>query len=75
MTAPERSSSALQAELIRRLQDLIVALDQRVPHVERAGEASIARDAAALKAKALQRIAELQAGSDAAAPETRKASR
>jgi hypothetical protein len=39
---------------------LIVALDRRVPHVERSGEAAIARDAAALKEKALKRIAVLE---------------
>jgi len=72
MNAPERTPTpaAVQAELVRRLQDLVVALDQRVPHVERVGEAAIARDAAALKAKALQRIAELDAESDAAARRT-----
>jgi hypothetical protein len=38
------------AELTRELEELIVALDRRVPRVERAGEAPIARDAAALRA-------------------------
>jgi hypothetical protein len=46
----------------RELRELIAALDRRVPHVERAGEASIARDAAALKARALKRIEELERG-------------
>lgn len=46
-------------ELTRGLQDLIAALDRRVPRVEQAGEAAIARDAAALWAKALDRLAEL----------------
>jgi hypothetical protein len=45
---------------IRHLHDLIAALDRRVPQVERVGEAKIARDAAALKARALKRIAELE---------------
>jgi len=45
---------------IRVLQELIEALDRRFPQVERAGEATIARDAAALKVKALARIAELE---------------
>jgi hypothetical protein len=45
---------------IRVLHELIEALDRRFPHVERAGEANIARDAAALKAKALERIAEIE---------------
>ena len=50
----------IRNKLIRELQELIAALDRRVPHVERAGEAAIARDAAALKLKALKRIGELK---------------
>jgi hypothetical protein len=46
---------------IRELLELIAALDRRVPQVQRAGESSIAREAAALKARALKRIAELEA--------------
>jgi len=45
---------------VRELQELIAALDRRLPQVQRAGEASIARDAAALKARALRRIEELE---------------
>ena len=45
---------------VRELLELIAALDRRVPQVQRAGEASIARDAAALKARALKRIEELE---------------
>lgn len=45
---------------VRELLELIAALDRRVPQVQRAGEASIARDAAALKARAVQRIEELE---------------
>ena len=48
-------------ELKRELEELIAALDRRVPRVERAGEAAIARDAAALRAKAVNRLAELAA--------------
>jgi hypothetical protein len=47
---------------VRELLELIAALDRRVPQMERAGEASIARDAAALKARALKRIEELERG-------------
>jgi hypothetical protein len=50
----------IRNELIRELHELIAALDRRVPQVERAGEASMARDAAALKVKALKRIAALE---------------
>ena len=46
---------------IRILQELIAALDRRLPQVQRAGEAAIARDATALRASALKRIAELEA--------------
>jgi len=45
---------------VRELLELIAALDRRVPKVQRAGEASIARDAAALKARALKRIEQLE---------------
>lgn len=45
---------------IRELRELIAALDRRVPHVERAGEAAIARDAAALKVKAMKRLADIE---------------
>ena len=46
--------------VIRELLELIDALDRRVPQMQRAGEAAIARDASALKAQALQRVAELE---------------
>jgi hypothetical protein len=46
---------------IRHLRELIAALDKRQPHIERVGETAIARDAAALRKKALERLAELQA--------------
>jgi hypothetical protein len=49
-----------RARLIRNLRELVAALDRRVPHVERSGEAMIVRDAEALKAKALKRILELE---------------
>ena len=45
--------------LARELEELIAALDRRVPRVEQAGEAAIARDAAALQAKAVNRLATL----------------
>jgi len=51
-------------ELVEELRELIAALDRRVPRVERAGESAIARDAAALRAKALRRLHELTDGND-----------
>ena len=56
----EPQSDTDRARQIRHLRELIAALDRRVPHVERSGEAAIARDAAALRDKALRRIAELE---------------
>jgi hypothetical protein len=49
-----------RARALRHLYELVTALDRRVGHVERAGEAAIARDAAALREKALKRISELE---------------
>jgi len=59
-SAPETMTAITRGELIQELRELIAALDRRVPHVERAGEVSIARDAAALKARALKRIEDLE---------------
>jgi hypothetical protein len=46
-------------ELIATLRELIDALDRRVPNVQRANEAQILKDAAALREAALKRIEEL----------------
>jgi hypothetical protein len=46
-------------ELGSVLEELIAALDRRVPRVEQAGENVVARDAAALRAKAMKRLTEL----------------
>ena len=55
-------------ELARELHELIEALDRRVPRVEHAGEAAIARDAAALRDKAVRRLQELEATAHAEEP-------
>ena len=47
------------AERVLELEELIAALDRRVPHVERVGEADIAHDAANLRAKAVRRLKKL----------------
>ena len=57
-----------RAELIKELEELIEALDRRVPRVEQCGEAAIARDAANLREKALARLTELANDRMAAAP-------
>jgi hypothetical protein len=51
------------SELRRALEELIAALDRRQPRVDRVGESSIARDAGALRAKAVIRLAQLGDGS------------
>lgn len=50
-----------RTELVRDLEELIAALDRRLPGVAEAGEVAIVRDAAALRAKAVRRLAELSA--------------
>jgi len=47
------------AHQIRHLYELIDALDRRVPRIDGLGEVQIARDAASLRKKALERIADL----------------
>ena len=59
-----------RCDLACELEELIAALDRRVPQVEQAGEAEIARDAAALRAKAVQRLAELASRHPSGAPDT-----
>lgn len=46
--------------LLRTLQELIDALDRRIPHIDRVGEAAIAADAARLRASAMRRLAQLR---------------
>jgi len=57
-----------RSQLIRRLRELIEALDARMPHLEREGEVQIANDAAALRSKAIARIARLELGWEAEPP-------
>lgn len=54
--------------LAQELRELIAALDRRVPRVERAGEASIAREAAALRARAVRRLQALEREDEGRAP-------
>ena len=59
-------SETADARTLRRLRELIVALDRRAPQVHRAGEAGIARTGNELQAAAQRRIAELERGGTAA---------
>jgi len=57
---PRKRPMAVSTDKLRSvLEELIAALDRRAPRVERAGEAGIARDAAALRARAVKRLADL----------------
>ena len=57
-TAPDVATQ--RARIIGELNELVAALDRRVPHVGRVGEVRIARAVAALRSEAWPRIAELQ---------------
>lgn len=54
------------ADTIRILEELIAALDLRMPRMHNVGETAIARDAAALRASAHERIAQLRPGATSA---------
>jgi hypothetical protein len=54
------NDEAERTRAIRHLRQLIDALNRRVPHIERAGEAAIARDAAELMKQALKRLKALE---------------
>lgn len=60
MTDRVVSGEGARARAVRKLHELIAALDRRVPQVERLGEVSIARAAAELRAEAVKRIEELK---------------
>lgn len=54
------SNDGERKRAIRHLRQLIDALSRRVPHIERVGEAQIARDAAELMKQALKRLKALE---------------
>jgi hypothetical protein len=55
-----KATDVYRNTLIRRLRELIEALERRAPRPERKGEIRIVQEAAALKQKALERLAELE---------------
>lgn len=59
-TTNEAAARRLQRRTARHLSELIAALDRRLPHVERAGEAAITRAAAKLKDEATKRLVDLE---------------
>ena len=60
MTERTTTGETARRRTVRKLHELIAALDSRVPQVQRAEEDSIARAAAALRTEAGQRIEELE---------------
>jgi hypothetical protein len=66
MTNEATPAETRHAKTIRRLRELIMALDRRVPQVERVGEVEIARAATGLRVEALRRIEELEREGDPA---------
>jgi hypothetical protein len=53
-------AAAGRKRAIRHLRQLIEGLNRRVPHIERLGEAQIARDAEELRQRALKRLKALE---------------
>ena len=60
MTEVQITTEIGHERLIEQLRELVAALDSRVPHLEREGEIRIADEAAALRQKAIDRLAQLQ---------------
>ena len=55
-----RSVPISERSVLEDLRELVAALDRRVPHLDRKGERDIARDAAALREEAMNRIREIE---------------
>lgn len=60
MNPPTTAVASDRVRIVRELQELVAALDRRVPQVHRMGELAIANAAAALRSEALSRINELE---------------
>jgi hypothetical protein len=65
-----RGAATARALVVRELQELIAALDRRVPQAHRLGELAIAQAAASLRAEAVKRLEVLERD---AAPDVRSA--
>ena len=60
MNDESRPDASNRKRILAELDELIEALDRRVPRVERLGEIRIAREAAALRKEAATRIEQLR---------------
>ena len=65
MATTEDDKAAHAREMLADLYQLIAALDRRVPRIESAGEAQIARDAADLRARAMNLIHRIESKTQA----------
>ena len=61
MSVSSTTFDSATAALIEDLQEIVAALDRRVPRLERAGEIAIARDATRLRDEAIDRLKTLGA--------------
>jgi hypothetical protein len=52
--------AAFLADVVAQLQELIDAIDRRLPQVQRAGEATIANAAVRLRLEAVKRLSEIE---------------
>jgi hypothetical protein len=73
MNDPSHVQSPQSLELVADLRQLIAALDRRVPQLTRSGEAAIAREAAALRARAVDLIRQVQGDGSTAQADGRSA--
>ncbi len=62
MADKKETAEGDRMQALRHLSEFVAALDRRVPRVKSIGEVEIAHDMAALRKKALRRIASLEAG-------------
>jgi hypothetical protein len=60
MSNAKTDAAATAREMLSDLYRLIEALDRRVPHIERNGEAQIAHDAADLRERAVSLIRRIE---------------
>jgi hypothetical protein len=67
---PAPTGELVHERTMRRLHELIAALDRRVSNEERVGEISVVRAAAALRIQALNRLIELERNACDASPAT-----
>jgi hypothetical protein len=68
LQAPAAAGELRHVRTMRRLHELIAALDRRASTGERVGEVGVVLAAAALRREALDRLAELERQADEASP-------